>query len=104
MGWLAHVQMALGIADDGYVHLGNGNVIMPEDLAKGLAESRWVELESITVDGQRVAWTQHLDEGLAMVISEISREATGKTVFEQFLGPKVLNRLSTSKDRKTLDL
>jgi hypothetical protein len=99
MGKLTHAHVTMPIAADGYIHLGNGDVITPDALVEALNKSKNVEPGTVIEFKHEVQWIHHLDEAMAKVIAE--EAGTGRAsigvIEESFLPPQPV-------DRKTVDL
>lgn len=97
MSKITHASLVKPIMDDGFIHLGNGDVIRPEVFAKALAENRLVEKGTVVIDHQKheVRWIHHMTEALAKAVEELSGStkglSMGVTVEQSFLDPQLLN-------------
>lgn len=98
MGRLTHFHARMPIAADGFIHLGNGDVIKPEVLAEGLAKAKGVELRTVRIDHEKdeVRWAQHLTEELARAFDGMGLDR--QAITEKYFVPK------QAVDRKTVDL
>lgn len=69
MGQLTHVHMSIPVEADGYIDLGNGDVVKAEVFAEALRKSKTVEPCAVSEGHQEIQWIQHVDEAMALAIN-----------------------------------
>lgn len=90
MGKMTHFHIRMPIQPDGYIHLGNGDVIAPGVLAEGLAKSKGVERGTLKIDHQKdeVRWAQHLTTELAEAMDELHKNGmSASSIAEKYFIP-----------------